>query len=627
MANNEKTKRKNTTRKPWAWVPSLYYAEGIPYIIVMTVSAVMYKTLGISNTDLALYTSWLYLPWVIKPIWSPVVDMLKTKRFWIVTMQFVVGVGLAGIAFTVPTSNFFQYTLAFLWLLAFSSATHDIAADGFYMLGLTEHEQAFYVGIRGTFYRFAMLTGQGIMVMLVGVFMVSTGLEPVEITAKSNPEKTAVLTFNPQEAAINPKEGEMKIVVPSEEISIATGTHQKQKVDSLISVVKRWNVEQNFYEAEKTKEEKAKEESWWARNVANPFGMWIKRNFGEEEIIETGNEAGNIGLMYFHLSKAPEEDNVVVTFTQEGGDKSIAIQEGIRFTFTKENWNKPAYSVIQLDKQLDKKSLAKFEARAGNVPLAWSITFFIIAALFMIFFIYHKFILPHPATDGPVKSKDGENPLVEFFRTFAIFFKKERIGVIVAFLLLYRLAESQIVKLGPAFLLETRELGGIGLTPGELGLAYGTIGMIFLTLGGILGGILASRHGLKFWLWWFAIAMNIPNAVYIFLSYALPDSLITISAAIAIEQFGYGFGFTAYMLYMIYASQGKYKTSHFAITTGFMALGMMLPGMVSGWLQELIGYEHFFIWVMLCTIASFGVIPFLKIDPEFGKKKDKNDKE
>ena len=123
-------------RNPWAWVPSLYFAEVLPYVVVMTVAVILYKRLGISNTDIALYTSWLYLPWVIKPFWSPVVDVLKTKRWWIVIMQLLIGAGLAGIALTIPAGNFFQYTLAFFWLLAFSSATHDIAADGFYMLGL-----------------------------------------------------------------------------------------------------------------------------------------------------------------------------------------------------------------------------------------------------------------------------------------------------------------------------------------------------------------------------------------------------------------------------------------------------------------------------------------------------------
>lgn len=162
-------------RKPWYWVPSLYYAEGLPYVIVMTVSVIMYKRLGISNTDIALYTSWLYLPWVIKPLWSPIVDIFKKKRNWIIVMQLIVGASLAGVALTIPVSNFFQYTLAFLWLVAFSSATHDIAADGFYMLGLTQHDQAFFVGIRSVFYRLAMISGQGLLVIVAGFLETETG--------------------------------------------------------------------------------------------------------------------------------------------------------------------------------------------------------------------------------------------------------------------------------------------------------------------------------------------------------------------------------------------------------------------------------------------------------------------
>ena len=228
-------------------------------------------------------------------------------------------------------------------------------------------------------------------------------------------------------------------------------------------------------------------------------------------------------------------------------------------------------------------------------------------------------ILPKPLTDKPNLNENG-NLLKEFGLTFLEFFKKKNIGVILFFLLVYRLGESQLVKLASPFLLDARELNGLGLTTGDLGLIYGTIGIVALTLGGIIGGIAASRKGLKYWLWWMVLAMNLPNLMYVYLSFTMPSSLWIVGASIAIEQFGYGFGFTAYMLYMIYVSDGKYKTAHFAITTAFMALGMMIPGMISGWLQDIIGYQNFFVWVMLCTIPSFITIPFLNIDPQFGKK-------
>ncbi len=422
--------KKNMTRNAWTWIPSLYFAEGLPYVFVMTVSVIMYKKLNISNTDIALYTSWLYLPWVIKPIWSPIVDNIRTKRFWIILMQLIVGTALAGVALTLPLNNFFRYSLAFLWLMAFSSATHDIAADGFYMLGLSRHDQAFFVGIRNTFYRFAMLFGQGPLVILAG--------------------------------------------------------HLEQ--------------------------------------IAN-----------------------------------------------------------------KTSW-------------------------------AWSITFFIMAVLFTTFFIWHLFILPYPGSDENRQHKSLGEVMNDFWETFASFFRKKGIAVALIFLLVFRLGEAQLAKLSSPFLLDSIDRGGLGLGTSDIGFIYGTAGIIALTLGGILGGIAVARHGMKKWLWPMVLAMNLPNLVYVFLAFAQPHNLAIIMSCVVIEQFGYGFGFTAYMLFMIYLSEGKHKTAHYALCTGFMALGMMIPGMISGWMQEMLGYRHFFIWVMLCTIPGFMIINFLKIDPKFGTK-------
>lgn len=423
--------RKASYRNPWAWVPSLYYAEGIPYVTVMLVSVIMYKKLGISNTDIALYTSWLYLPWVIKPFWSPFIDLFRTKRFWIVIMQLVVGAALAGVAFTIPADNFFQYTLAFFWLMAFSSATHDIAADGFYMLGLNKHDQALFVGIRSTFYRLSMITGQGLLVILAGYLENHTG---------------------------------------------------------------------------------------------------------------------------------------------------------------------------------------------GDLHKAWSYTFIAVTVLFFAFFIYHKFILPYPAVDAAAVDDSNRNVMRDFGRTFVQFFKKKNIGLAIAFLLIYRFGEAQLVKLASPFLLDPRNVGGLGLSTSEVGIVYGTVGVIALTLGGIVGGIVAARNGLKYWIWWMFAAINIPHILYIYLAYAQPDNIFIISACVAGEQFGYGFGFTAYMLYMIYISEGEFKTSHYAIATGFMALSMMIPGMFAGKIQEWLGYQHFFLWILLTMIPGFFITKFIPVDPEFGKK-------
>lgn len=616
-----------TKRNPWLWVPSLYFAEGIPYIIVMVVSVIMYKRLGISNTDIALYTSWLYLPWVIKPLWSPVVDLLRTKRFWIITMQLFVGAGLAGVALTIPVPNFFQYTLAFFWLLAFSSATHDIAADGFYMLGLTEHQQAFFVGIRSTFYRFAMITGQGLLIILAGYLESSTGLGQIEFNVK-----TANISVNNEiilQEEIEAEDGEIRILHYPKEIIISTEKNSKIKLDSLLQFVTDQNIKNGFESLEKIDDKQIKSEtdqSWWDEVIVKNLSNFIKNNFGQEKKIEPAiDQTGNIGIVQIYLSKKPEPDEeIVVNLSQSSGDKSIMLSKGVRFVFTEDNWNKPALTLFQIDPKLKTETSASFQAISGNIPLAWVITFSVLAMLFVVFFIYHKVILPYPQSDVSAK-KEGESVFGEFFKTFALFFKKKNIGIIIAFLLVYRLGESQLVKLASPFLLDTKEFGGLGLTTGEVGFVYGTIGILSLVLGGLLGGFLASKNGLKFWLWWMLIAMNLPNAVYIYLSYVLPESFLIILIAIAVEQFGYGFGFTAYMLYMIYVSDGEHKTAHFAITTAFMALGMMIPGMISGWLQELIGYQHFFIWVMIATIPAFIITKFISLDPNFGKEVKNNE--
>ncbi len=618
---NNKTK----ARSPWYWVPSLYYAEGIPYIIVMVVSVIMYKRMGISNTDIALYTSWLYLPWVIKPLWSPVVDILKTKRFWIIIMQLIIGAGLAGVAFTIPVPNFFQYTLAFLWLLAFSSATHDIAADGFYMLGLNEHDQAFYVGIRSTFYRGAMITGQGLLVVLAGYLEVATGLPPVSFELDVKPGAAATQFIHPDSLKMQRDQAELHFKMYPENPVMAVGTTDPAIADSLKAEVKNWNIKNGFYQEIKSAEDIKKEDkSWWTNAVVDPLEDIIRSLFGPEEVVKSSTETGNVAVLYFYLNKKPEPDEKpVFNFGWEDGDKSIALIEGMRFEFNENNWDKPALALIQIDPKLKTASSAEFEGRSGNIPLAWMITFIILAGLFILFFIYHRFMLPKPESDVSASTKGNSNPINEFFKTFASFFKKKHIGISIAFLLIYRLGESQLVKLASPFLLDSREVGGLGLTTGDVGIIYGTIGILALTLGGILGGVLASRHGLKYWIWWMLIAINLPNTVYVFLSYVMPDSYYLIATCVAIEQFGYGFGFTAYMLYMIYVSEGDHKTAHFAITTGFMALGMMIPGMISGWLQEIIGYQHFFIWVVIATIPAFIITYFVPIDSEFGKKTEK----
>jgi PAT family beta-lactamase induction signal transducer AmpG len=603
----------------------LYFAQGLPYVVAMTVVVIMYKRLGISNTDITLYTSWLYLPWVIKPFWSPFVDMLKTKRWWIVTMQLLIGAGLAGVAFLIPMPFFFQATLAVLWLIAFSSATHDIAADGFYMLALDSSQQSFFVGIRSTFYRLAMITGQGLLIIIAGSLESYTGLEPMQFSVQSSDKVQTSLTV-PSHNFTVPQTDKMAFKAFPSNLELnfnSIGIDSLTKIKALAAEENRINGFVTIAES-RTSQNLNKKDSWWFQNISSPLGGFIKTNFGTSlpETASGKGKVGNAGLVAVRLTSKPKVgETVVLNSRLMQGDKSISILSGERFVFTPENWEKPAYIVVQLDYKLKKPVISQFQGISGNLQLAWSITFFILAGFFLMIFIYHRFALPRPASDHSTDTHSVSDIFREFGLTFSSFFQKKNVGLAISFMLLYRLGEAMLVKMSPPFLLDSREMGGLGLTTGEVGLVYGTIGVISLTIGGIVGGIAASRKGLKYWIWPMALCITFPHLSYLYLSWFTPSNFLLVNIAVAIEMFGYGFGFTAYMLFMIYFADGKHKTAHYAICTGFMALGMMLPGMVAGWLQELIGYNHFFIWVMICAIPTLALIPFLKIDNEYGIKR------
>lgn len=609
---------------PWAWIPTLYFAQGLPYVAVMTISVIMYKRLGISNTDIALYTSWLYLPWVIKPFWSPFIDLLKTKRWWVVTMQMLVGAGLAGIAFTIPAPHFFQITLAIFWLVAFSSATHDIAADGFYMLALDTHDQAMYVGIRSTFYRVATIAGQGLLVILAGLLESNTGLTPLSLEVKAGPQYASGIALPSTDYVTDSNNDEMHFVATPAVLEIGTAANPAQ-VDSVNAWVKQQNIANGFAAPETAA---TPQSSTAAKGQElSKFELFIKNTFGENRERTQHQLTGNIGVIKVCLSQQPKPgEKVVLNTVHKTGDQSIFLTQGDRIEFNADNWNKPAYITIQVDPKLKEASSASFESTSGNIALAWSITFFVLAGFFIAICLYHKYILPKPASDRAVCEATASNIFKEFFATFVTFFKKKQVWVAVLFMLLYRLPEAQLVKLINPFLLDPKELGGLGLTTGQVGLVYGTIGILGLTVGGIIGGIVAAKGGLRKWLWPMAWSISLTCATFVYLSYYQPDSLFIINLCVFIEQFGYGFGFTAYMLYLIYFSDGEHKTAHYAICTAFMALGMMLPGMAAGWLQELIGYKHFFYWVMICCAATIAVCAFIKIDPNYGKK-DANENE
>lgn len=627
MAQNYNNTQKKE-RSPWRWVPSLYLAEGLPYVAVMTISVIMYKRLGISNTDIALYTSWLYLPWVIKPFWSPFVDLFKTKRIWIVVMQLFIGAGFAGIAFSIPMPVFFQSTLAFFWLLAFSSATHDIAADGFYMIGLDTNDQAKFVGIRSTFYRIATIMGQGVLIILAGFLESFSGMPPVnfKVSTTDSPQKIFVL---PSETPFiqEGNNNEISFMTSSQDVEIPLTKVNRDSLNLFLTQINALNISNGFVIKNEDKDNylDTQEPSLWTTAISAPLGNFIKDKFGKKrDNIET-EFVGNIAVMGIALSAMPEDGKeVVLNTTMSMGDASISLIQGERLVFNENNWNKPAYVVFQADTKLESVVSTQFKGLSGNIPFAWSITFFVLAGLFILFSLYHRVALPHSDSDKPMPNVTGKTIINDFFKTFKTFFTKPGIGKALFFMLTFRFSEAQALKLINPFLLDGKESGGLGLTTGEVGFVYGTIGIIGLTIGGIIGGFAAAKGGLKKWIWPMTITMLATILTFVYLSYTQSDNLFVINICIFIEQFGYGFGFTAYMLYLMYFSEGEQKTAHYAICTGFMALGMMIPGMFAGWLQEMLGYERFFIWVMICSVIPIIAVSLLKIDPNYGKMKSKN---
>lgn len=639
--NNSPEPKTATSKSPWFWVPSLYFSQGIPYVIVMTMSVVMYKRLGISNTDIALYTSWLYLPWVIKPLWSPFVDITRTKRFWVVTMQFLVSLGLAMVAFSVQGSDFFRWSLFLFWIMAFASATHDIAADGFYMLSLTKHEQAWWVGLRSTFYRTAMIVGSGLLVVLAGVLESKNGLPPLQISAKAL-NGSGTPTLDPAAIHFTRAEGPMRVVAHPSHLDISLKPTGTEVARATVEQAKAWNREHGFLRETIIAPQKTNQDSWWSQNISTPLGdAWrtgvsgplegfLSRNFGRE--ISTGRPvatAGSVGVVYVSLSAPPTSGkSVVVALDRKKrgieyiglakGDKGFRLMEGERLVFDESNWNKSAMAVIQLDPKLQRETEVAFLASSGNIPLAWSITLFVVAALFLAFSCWHAVMLPRPVNDKAVVT--DRSLLGEFLSTLGSFFRKPGVLLAIAFILLYRFDEAQLVKVISPFLLDSREAGGLGLTTSQVGLVYGTFGIIALTCGGLLGGFLAAKHGLKRMLPIMVASMYLPKLAFVYLSYAQPDNFLVTCAAVALEQLGYGFGFTAFMLYMLYFADGPHKTAHYAICTGFMALGMMLPGMWSGWIADIVGYKHFFVWVVFSALPGLTLATLLKVDPNFGKK-------
>ncbi len=415
-------------KKAWWWVPTLYFTQGLPYVMVVTVSVILYKQMGVSNAEIGLYTSWLYLPWVLKPLWSPLVELSGTKRKWFLGMQGLIALALLGVGLSLPTDGFLVASLACFWMAAFASATNDIASDGYYMIALSEKKQAFFVGMRSTFYRLAMITGQGLIVIMAGFL----------------------------------------------------------------------------------------------------------------------------------------------------------------------------------------------EQRFSDNAKAWSLTMSATALLMLGLTVVNFFTTPAYESEEDTPRPEG------FLQVFRSFFEKPNIGWALAFILTYRLGESQLVKMASPFLLDDLQSGGLDYSTEAVGTIYGSIGIICLSVGGILGGILISRDGLKRWMLPMILSLNLPNLLYAWLALTQTKAIWAVTATVVAEQFGYGFGFAAFLIYLIYIADGASKTAHYAIATGFMALGMMLPGMISGYMQQWLGYGGFFVWVLIAALPSLFLLRFIRYPDDYGKKSAKD---
>ncbi|MFC1492959.1 MFS transporter [candidate division KSB1 bacterium] len=415
-------------RFPWLYVPSIYFAEGLPWVLVNLVSVTMYATLGVSNSTIGLVTSNLAWAWAFKMLWSPYIDSYLTKRTWLIIMQFSISSVLILVGFSMQLDNYFVITVVLFSIIAFLSATNDISIDGYYMLSLSKEQQAFFVGIRSLFYRISMIFGTGVLVFLAGMF-----------------------------------------------------------------------------------------------------------------------------------------------------EESYSIQK------------------------------------------SWMLVFLAAGGLFLLISIFHMYYLPRyeSAKDNIRRENAKRGEGIPFIKVFRMYFTQNKIGPVIAFILLYRFGEAMISKMLPPFLINSTDVGGLGLSTTDLGLIQGTLGITGLITGGILGGWLIYKFGLKKCIWPLALALNMPNLLYIYLAYVIPDISI-IYIIVGFEQFGYGLGFSSFMMFLIHVSKGEYKTSFYAISTGIMALGLNLPGMLSGFIQEWLGYRYFFILASITTIPGMLTLFFIPLDDNKG---------
>lgn len=639
---------------PWAWVPSVYFLQGLQYVIVIQLFVIIYFTMGVPSGKTLLLVGLLQLPWTLKPLWGPLVDRYGSKRAWTFLMQFIVGAGFLITAFAMQLPAFVWITFAILMLVAFAAATHDIACDGYYMLGLNERQQAFHVGVRSTFFRIALIVANGLLVWIAGLVQARTGLTPVQVRIDASPAAAIATVPDPAEvqtglAGIDDN-GQQRLIIEPPVLTVAAG-----------------------------------ETTTFTVKLAQPVSP------GETQVVSVQSAGGLLDLIGIGPLR-------FLSIPREAG----------RLEFNDENWDKGIEVVVKVDPGLHKPITGRYQASAGNVAFSWAVVLGLCGMVFGMLALYHSVFLPYPKADivqiegrppfyvplfalgvtvgvptalaygifyligmfsEPLANLFiGEDPTatarkgfnvfftlgrmalitaigavifivpafwkptrsviykmsdisgIGFAEVFASFFSKPNMAIILGFLLTFRLGEAQLASVKNIFLLDELADGGLALTYGQFVFVNTAVYLLALTIGGILGGFLIAGVGLKKVIWFMVAAMHLPNLLYIWLAVEQPQNLGPINIVVFAESFGYGFGFAAYLMVMILAAQGAHKTAHYAICTGAMALGYMVPSMWSGYLQELIGYTNFFIAVMVFVIPGTLLVPFLPIDPKFGRK-------
>lgn len=658
---------------PWAWIPTVNFAQGLQYVVVTQTFAIILFTMGVEPGPAAFVAALLGWPWTLKPLWGPLVDRYWTKRNWTIYMQLIVGICFSITCLSFQSPLFFYLSLVPLLLLAFAAASHDIACDGFYMLSLSERQQAFFVGIRSTAFRCAMLAATGVFPIVAGMIQDNTGLKPVGI----------------------------------EVVAVADAAWQPGQPAP--------------YDALEDRETLASEATGAPEIVLDPPQLFVK--------------AGATGDFTLRLAQPPASGaTTVVTLRYAQGESNTMVKDGAqnRLEFTADTWDDPVTITVKTDAKLKKTAATEIRASAGNIALSWTIVVGVAALMFFGFFGWHLLALPMPAADmqsaavdkpfyvplgwlltvivppalviiggffllgygrevmlavtkaslfgaaeltplqvkgfdfafavvrwlaiavlvvgvlliAPVRESlkgvaqaASDRSGIGFAEVFASFFAKPKMWIILGFLLTFRLGEVQLTSVKGFFMLAElnpeNPNGGLGLSLTDSGWLNGFTWTFALLVGGICGGLMISSLGLKRSFWLMVSAVHVPNLLYYYMAAHLPVSmgslpllgldidlrLLVIHLCVGIESFGYGFGFAAYLFYMIYVSQGPYKTAHYALCTGFMALGAMIPGLWSGFLQQLIGYSWFFLWVIVACLPGLFFIPFLPLDPEFGRKK------